>query len=209
MTRQLASNPLAAAEALVLSGLESLSDTDFAYFCGRNRDLRIERYAPDDIRIMSPTFFLSSNLNALINYQLTGWYLSHRQGRVGESNAGYQLAPGVVLSPDASWISEERLVGLTRTQREDEFLPACPDFVLELKSKTDRLPTLKKKLTRWLSYGVRLGWLLDPATKTVYVYRAGQAAPEVISGFDASLSAEPELAGFALDLTELKREMAR
>ena len=200
---------LTASEPLILAGLESLSDADFAHFCVQNRELRIERYSANDIRIMSPTFFLSSNLNALINYQLTGWYLEHRQGRIGESNAGYQLAPKVMLSPDASWISDERMVGLTRTQREDEFLPACPDFVIELKSKTDRLPTLKKKMTRWLSYGVQLGWLLDPATETTYVYRAGQTAPTVVKGFGAGLSAEPELPGFALDLSELRREMAR
>lgn len=200
---------LTASEPLVLAGLESLSDADFAHFCVQNRKLRIERYAANDIRLMSPTFFLSSRLNALINYQLTAWYLKNRQGSVGDSNAGYQLAPKVMLSPDASWISEERLAGLTRTQIEDEFPPVCPDFVIELRSKTDRLPTLKKKMTLWLHYGARLGWLIDPTTETVYVYRPGHPAPTVVKGFGTALSGEPELGGFALDLGELRREMAR
>ncbi len=200
---------ISASDPLILAGLESLSDADFAHFCLQNRALRIERYSANDIRIMSPTFFLSSRLNSELARQLGNWHHAHRQGYVGESNAGYQLAPHVMLSPDASWISEARMAGLTRPQREDGFLPACPDFVIELKSKSDRLPTLKKKLNRWLHYGVRLGWLLDPATETTYVYRAGQAAPTVVKGFDGPLSAAPELAGFALDLTELRREMAR
>lgn len=76
-----------------------------------------------------------------------------------------------MLSPDASWVSDERLAGLTRTQQQDEFPPICPDFVIELRSKTDRLPTLKKKMGLWLHYGARLGWLLDPATETTYVRR--------------------------------------
>ncbi len=196
-------------EPLVLAGLESLSDADFAHFCTQNRELRIERYSANDIRILGPKAFLISILNALVAYQLGNWHHANRYGYVADSSAGYQLAPNVMLSPDASWISEERIAGLTRAQSEDEFLPACPDFVIELKSKTDRLPTLKKKMTIWLSYGVRLGWLLDPATLTTYMYRAGQPAPTIIKGFDSALSAEPELTGFALDFTELRREMAR
>ena len=98
---------------------------------------------------------------------------------------------------------------LTRSQCEDAFLPACPDFVIELKSKTDSLPLLKKKLLRWLDHGVRLGWLVAPETETVYVYRAGQPTPTVVKGFGHSLSAAPELPDFALDLVELRREMAR
>lgn len=193
---------------LVLHGLHTLSDADFARFCADNRKLRIERYGPDDIRIMSPTFFLTTRLNQEIIRQLSNWHHQHRLGYVGESNAGYQLEPSVMLSPDASWISEERIAGLTRTQREDEFLPACPDFVIELKSKSDRLPTLRQKMNRWLHYGVRLGWLLDPATRTTYVYRPGQAA-QTLKGFGRILDAAPELPDFALDLTELEREMER
>jgi Uma2 family endonuclease len=200
---------LSTTETLILAGLENLSDADFAHFCTQNRELRIERYSPNDIRIMSPTFFLSSRLNNEIARQLGNWYHATRTGYVGESNAGYQLAPKVMLSPDASWISEARIAGLTRTQREDEFLPACPDFVVELKSKTDRLATLKQKMTLWLKYGVRLGWLLDPATETVYVYRAGRTTPTVVHGYGEPLSGEPELPGFALELAELRREMAR
>lgn len=194
--------------SITLHGLEHLTDEEFFHFCTQNPDLRIERYAPDDIRLMSPTFFLSSNLNALINYQLTGWYLRHRQGRVGESNAGYQLTPGVMLSPDASWVSEERLAGLSREQRQDSFPPICPDFVVELKSKSDQVGDLQAKMHRWLTHGIRLGWLVVPETETVFVYRPG-AEPQEVTGFDQALAADPELPGFALDLMELRREMAR
>lgn len=191
---------------LTLHGLEHLTDEEFFHFCVQNPDRRIERYAPDDIRLMSPTFFLSSRLNNEISCQLGNWHHTHRTGYVGASNAGYQVTPGVVLSPDASWVSEERL---SREQRQDSFPPICPDFVVELKSKSDQVGDLQAKMRRWLAHGIRLGWLVVPETETMFVYRHAAPEPQEVTGLDHALAADPELPGFALDLTELRREMAR
>ena len=103
-------------------------------------------------------------------------------------------------APDLAWVAQERLDRLTSQQRE-EFLPLCPDFVVELRSKTDRLPRLKEKMAEYLANGARLGWLIDPLEKQVFVY--GSDAPVEHLEDPATLSGEPVLAGFTLDLARV------
>jgi Uma2 family endonuclease len=80
-------------------------------------------------------------------------------------------------------------------------MPLCPDFVIEIRSPTDRLQPLQDKMHEYLRNGTRLGWLIDPENRCVYIHRAGASmlrveAPETVSG-------EPLLAGFALDLRDI------
>ncbi|MFS8840888.1 Uma2 family endonuclease, partial [Synechococcus sp. W55.2] len=79
------------------------------------------------------------------------------------------------------------------------FAPLCPDFVLELKSPTDELATLQAKLQEYLDNGSQLGWLIDPESGKVYVYRTGQ--PVQVLERPTSLSGDPVLPGFVVDLT--------
>jgi len=103
-------------------------------------------------------------------------------------------------SPDASWVPKSRLKGFSREERR-KFLPLCPDFVIELKSPSDRLADLKNKMAEYIDNGARLGWLLDPDARQILVYRPGQA----VEVFDRpeSVSGDPELPGFVLDLKEI------
>lgn len=79
-----------------------------------------------------------------------------------------------------------------------------PDFVMEVRSETDRIATLKKKMTdAWMANGVKLAWLIDPVKEKAWIYRADGASEE-IDGFHHSLSGEDILPGFELKLTELK-----
>lgn len=125
-----------------------------------------------------------------------------RQGRVTDSSAGYILPDGAVLSPDASRVSPARLATVTPAQPQ-KFPPLCPDFVIEVKSPSDRIKPLQAKMEQWLRSDVRLGFLLDTETETAYLYRPGQL-PEAVQGFDAELSGEPVLTGFRLNLRELR-----
>ena len=79
-----------------------------------------------------------------------------------------------------------------------KFAPICPDFVVELVSPTDRLSNLRKKMRKYLSQGVRLGWLLDPKTGLGEIYRPGRD-PETLDR-PATLSGEDVLPGFVLEL---------
>ena len=78
------------------------------------------------------------------------------------------------------------------------FPPLGPDFVLELRSPSDRLLTLQDKMQEYLDNGARLGWLIDPFERVVYIYRPGEAAERLDD--PREVSGEPVLAGFVLQL---------
>lgn len=99
-------------------------------------------------------------------------------------------------SPDVSWIKLERWNALFLDERQ-RFPPICPDFVIELRSETDNLKKLQAKMQEYLGSGIRLGWLIDPKTKKVEIYRPSQ---EVEVLHPTTLSGEDVLPGFGLDL---------
>ena len=191
-------------EATVLRGpfVTGFSDDEFFRFCQENDLARIERTANHEIIIMPPAGFESSAASMSAAGLLFIWCRQIRQGRVLDSSVGYTLPDGAVLSPDASWVSPERLATVTSEQLQ-KFPPLCPDFVIEVKSPSDRIPTLQAKMEQWLRNGVRLGFLLDTETETAYVYAPGQPM-QTMPGFDQELSGEPVLPGFRLALRELK-----
>ncbi len=86
-------------------------------------------------------------------------------------------------SPDAAWIAWPRWNALSKEER-DGFAPICPEFVIELRSPSDGLSELQAKMRLWVANGVEVGWLVDPARKTVEVYRPGREA-EVLEGGSA------------------------
>jgi len=175
----------------------SLTDDQFFDFCQANRDLRIERTSAGDIIIMSPAGWKTGTRNARVVGQLIWWADRDGRGEATDSNAGYRLPNGAVRAPDAAWVLKSRLSTLTSEQR-DKFLPLAPDFAIELKSPTDSISTLEDKMREYIETGTRLGWLIDPETCCVSVYRPGRPveileSPQMISG-------DPELPGFTLNL---------
>ncbi|WP_223649141.1 Uma2 family endonuclease [Hymenobacter psoromatis] len=182
--------------------LDRLTEAEFAQFCLDHRDLRIERNSSGQITIMPPVFTESGFANNELSYQLTHWNHRTRLGRVGDSSTGYTLPGGAMLSPDASWVAEKRWQALAPDDRR-RFARICPDFVLELASSSDRLPDLLTKMHDWLGAGVRLAWLIVPSTETVYVFEPPHP-PRLVQGFEQSLSGDPVLPGFLLELKELR-----
>jgi Uma2 family endonuclease len=110
------------------------------------------------------------------------------------------LPNGAIRSPDASWIRRERWEALTKAQRV-KFAPLCPDFVIEVRSETDRLSDLLDKMQEYLDNGARLGWLIDPIDKRAYIYRPGQPVETLDN--PGSLHGDPVLPGFVLNVQEL------
>jgi Uma2 family endonuclease len=106
-----------------------------------------------------------------------------------------------VLSPDASWMPVEKWNRLTK-EDQDRFAPVCPDFVIEVRSKTDDLEALKEKMVIWLKNGAQLGWLIDPRDKAAYIFRQGEPA-KMHDDFTLLKGNEP-VKGFELDLTALR-----
>ena len=174
-----------------------MTEEQFVEFCAQNRELRIERTAEGALEIMPPTFSVTGNQNASVTTDLTIWARQDGSGYAFDSSAGFTLPNGAVRSPDSSWVLRSRLDALTEEDREG-FWHICPDFVIEIRSSSDRLSTLQAKMQEYIDNGARLGWLVDPIGRRAYVYRPG-AAVEVLDA-PQTLSGDPELAGFTLDL---------
>jgi len=176
-----------------------LSDEDFETLCLSNDGIHFERTREGEIRMNAPTGGFTSEGNVEIIRQLSTWRLNHRRGRVFESNSGFFLPDGSMLSPDAAWVSPERLAHLTKAQRA-KFLRLYPDFIIELLSDSDDLSAAQAKMLRWMENGVELGWLVDPYERKVHVYRPGKE-PEIITGNVVTGSGPVE--GFILDVHEV------
>jgi Uma2 family endonuclease len=180
-----------------------MTDDEFWCYCSCLPDnLRAEREPNGEIIIMPPAGWGSSNWNAHITIQLGNWAIRDGRGQISDSNTNFILPNRAARGPDAAWISNTRLATLTREQKR-RFLPLCPEFVVELKSPSDRLTRLKAKMEEWIENGAQLAWLIDPDTRTVYVYRPGKG-PEELKDAD-SIAGEGPVAGFVLDLGPIWR----
>ncbi|HEV7405375.1 MAG TPA: Uma2 family endonuclease [Chthoniobacteraceae bacterium] len=173
-------------------------------FCAINTELRIERNATGEIIIMSPENISSGAGSSEAHYQVFHWAKRDGTGRVFGSSAGFTLSNTAMRAPDVSWVRKDRLRKLPKREWE-RFAHICPDFVLELRSKSDSLRVLKAKMVEYLENGAQLGWLLDPRTRAVYIYRPEQPVEELRA--PAQLSGETVLPGFVLDVEEVWKAM--
>ena len=164
-----------------------------------NDALRLEKNAQGELEILPPTIPTSGNQEINVGADLVAWGRNDGTGVVFGSTAGFTLPNGAVRSPDASWILKTRLAELSEEQRQG-FWHITPDFVIELRSSSDTLVGVQRKMAEYMENGVRLGWLIDPLDpqRRVYIYRPATEV-EVLEAPE-SLSGEPELPGFTLDL---------
>lgn len=180
-----------------------LSDAELEDFCSRNDDYRIERTRKGVIQVLTPTGLDTGGGNAELIVQLRVWVKKYRKGRAFDSNAGFYLPDGSMLSPDASFLSNETLAKVPEGGR--KHIPhICPDFVIELISESDTLAGSKKKMTLWIINGVKLGWLVEPKKERIWVYLPDAAEPATISG--SFIEGTGPIEGFRLDLEELWEE---
>ncbi|AFY76721.1 MAG: Uma2 family endonuclease [Hydrococcus sp. C42_A2020_068] len=165
---------------------------------------RMELTKDGELIIMSPTGGTAGRKNSRLTQQLRNWADRDGTGEVFDSSTVFALPNGARRSPDASWIKLERWNQLTQAQQ-DGFPPLAPDFVIELISPSDlknqRYEDLQAKMQEYLDNGVQLGWLIEPDTKTVEIYRSGQQVK--ILNNPQTLSGEDVLPGFILDLSEI------
>lgn len=169
----------------------------FMDLCKLNPELDFERNADGSVIIVTPPVGGSGRRSGQVYGQLFVWAMNDGSGEPFDASTGFTLPNGAVRSPDASWISSKRWDALSEEQQ-DTFTNLAPDFVAEVRSKSDKLTTLRKKMAEYIQQGVRLGWLIDPITKTVEIYRASQP-PQRFENLK-TLRAGSELPGFVLDL---------
>ena len=185
--------------AVILQIPQSLKFTDdkFVEMVAANKDLRLELSSQGELSIMSPTGGETGNRNFEMCLDLGYWNRQNGLGKAFDSSTGFKLPNGATRSPDVSWIKIERWNELTPEQRK-RFLPLCPDFVIELVSESDDLADTQAKMREYIANGLRLGWLINPKSQQVEIYRQNQEI-EVLES-PTSLSGEDVLLGFILDL---------
>lgn len=175
-----------------------LTDDQFYQLCQNNRELKFERTAKGALIIMSPVGGESGNREADLIIDLGIWNRQTGLGFTFSSSTIFKLPNGADRSPDAAWIRRERWEALTSQQRR-KFPPIAPDFVIELRSATDDLVSLRDKMGEYLDAGVRLGWLINPQAQQVEIYRLGQQVE--VRNLPTELSGEEVLPGFTLSLS--------
>ncbi|MEO6845537.1 MAG: Uma2 family endonuclease [Ginsengibacter sp.] len=189
---------------LPLSGLnyDGMSDDEFFKYCTENDTAtRIERDSNRQIILMPPKGAITGNYNIKIATQLELWNQQENKGISFDSSAGFTLPDDSVFSPDAAWMKIEKWNNVSKEDQQ-KFAHVCPDFVIELKSPSDNLKYLKNKMHKWIENGCTLAWLINPESKTVFIYRKDGTVDKV-SGFDKTLSGEDVLPGFKLNLSFL------
>jgi Uma2 family endonuclease len=156
---------------IVLRPSAHVSDDDLLRFSEQNRPYRIERNRDGEITIMTP-----------VNYR-GGTYEGFMP-----ANVGFKLPDGSCLAPDAAWLTKEHEDALT-PEEQDSFPPVCPDFLIEVRSKSDSRRIVEAKMQIWIENGAQLAWLVDPIDQNVTIYRPGEGPelldrPQVVSGTD-------------------------
>lgn len=179
-----------------------MTEDELFAFCAANKELRIERDEFGQLIIMSPAGGITGNLNFRLTGIFAQWAEAHSHLGYGfDSATGFRLADMSMRSPDVSWVKKEKWDALALEEQE-KFAPVCPDFVIELRSKSDSINELKMKMEKWIKNGCELGWLIDPSQRKVFVYKGTGERSELV-GFDKKLSGENLLPGFELDLSRL------
>jgi Uma2 family endonuclease len=173
------------------------TDEQFDYLCQANPDWNLEETAQGELIIMPPIGGMSGKREADLIADLTIWNRQTKLGKVFSSSTVFRLPNGGKRSPDAAWIQLERWNQLTLEEKE-KFPPICPDFVIELRSKTDQLKPLQDKMQEYLNSGLKLGWLINPHDQEVEIYRQNQ--PVEVVKFPVQLSGEDILSNFLLSL---------
>ena len=173
--------------------------TRFIEFCEQNDLYEMEVNAEGELIILPMTGHLGNRYESAMNYFLFGWQIANG-GIASSQSSRFRLPSGEIRGPDAAWITQERYDALPEQQRLT-VIEGAPDFVVEIRSRTDNLSPLQRKMDLWIAGGVRLGWLIDTRNRQVHIYRAGQAAPEVLDDPE-TLDGGDVLAGFSFPVRQ-------
>ena len=171
---------------------------------------QMELTANGVIELMPPTYPPSDEHEGESFGVLYAWNTSAgRPGMATGPTSAYRLANGAIRSPDAAWTAAANVH--PRPAESPRARPYCPDFVVEIRSTSQSRPSdltdLLNKMQEYIDNGAQLGWLIDPLERTVRIYRAGVAEPELLDDPE-TLDGEDVLPGFTFAVRELIFELA-
>ena len=184
-----------------------MSEEEFFQFCQMNDTLEFERDSQGNIILMSPTGIFTGGFNSRVTTELGIWNNENQLGEVFDSSTGFTLPNGAVRSPDVAFVLREKWDALPEDELET-FGHVCPDFVIEIRSKSDGLPYLQDKMKEFIANGTKLGWLIDRFDNKIHIYKADQSVV-VHETLDVMLSGEDILPGFSINPSSLIKKSRR
>ncbi|NEP81134.1 MAG: Uma2 family endonuclease [Okeania sp. SIO3C4] len=169
--------------------MPNLTIKDLEKFITEHPDHQME-LVRGEITVMSPSGLESDEVAAMIINLLLNWVRPRKLGRVTASSAGFRFPNADVRAPDAAFIRSDRL-----PQTTENYAEIVPDLIFEVKSRTDSVTKLREKIQEFLTYGTKVGVLVDPRTRTMEVYRPNSEkivlrdgdvleVPEVLPGWE-------------------------
>ena len=164
----------------------NITDEQFQQFCDQYEDYQLEYTADGNLLIFPCTDPRTDVRNAAIIAQLNVWAHKSKKGVSTGSSGLFHLQNGARRSPDAAWMTMDRL----------DARPSCPQFVIELQAEA-------AKMHEWIANGAELAWMIDSRTQTVTIYRPAQE-PEVQTGIH-QVAGEGPVDGFILSLEQVWR----
>ncbi|HEV2645275.1 MAG TPA: Uma2 family endonuclease [Acidobacteriaceae bacterium] len=177
-----------------------MSDDEFMRFCAANEPVRCERDANGEIIVVSPPGTDGGGLELDVAAELRNWSRQDGRGRAFGPSSGVKLPDGSVRAADAAWISWPRWNALSPSEQEG-YAPICPEFVIEVRSKSDRLAPLQQKMDQWIANGAQLAWLIDPIERAITIYRPDDS-PEYLTN-PTSVQGTGPIQGFELVLSRI------
>lgn len=168
----------------------------FFEMANENEPYTFEYSGNGELIVMPPAGWESNIGENETNADLAIWRRENG-GYACSQNVQFQLPGGAIYIPDAAWITQERYDAL-RAGEYASTIPGAPDFVVEVRSRTDRVDASLAKMQEWMDGGSRLGWYIDPYQRRVHVFRVGQEV-EVLEDPE-TLSGEDVLTGFVLEV---------
>ena len=180
------------------------SEEQLLALCEQNSDLRIETDVDQNLIIMSPTGYKTGKLNARLLIKFGIWNETAQLGELFDSSTGFTFADGSMKAPDVSFVSNEQAAQLTEEEMKG-FAHIAPEFVLELRSPTDRKKEVIKKMEMYMQNGCKLGWLIDPLDLDYMVFKPEAQVETHELSSETEISGEDVLPGFVLKWREIDR----
>ena len=174
-----------------------LTDERFLEILELNADRLFERTADGRLHPMTWPFALSSTVAARLQTFVAMWALDSG-GEAYGGDRGYFLPDGSAMAPDVSWIDAQQFANYTAEGGHPYF---APRFITKVRSRSQRVPAQQGKMRDWIGNGVQLGWLIDPDTRRVWIYRAGGVV-ELLED-PSELSGEDVCPGLSIDLSRV------
>ena len=181
-----------------LHSVRSFTPEQFDNFALANTEVLMEQEVDGTITLISPVGRRSGNRANRIDTVL-GMYERDHPGEAFSSSTGFRLPDGSLKSPDAAFVSQKKLDTIPE-EKKNRYLRVVPEFVVEVRSRTDELKELEAKMRdTWIANGVRLAWLVDVDEDKLWIYRADRSV-ELVTPLDRVATGEDVLPGFTFDL---------